>query len=272
MKILKTSAIILSIIFLAAGSIFIIVRRFSFNEIPIETETAPVAAETAYEPEIPAPTKIIAENVPTPTEFPAPTPTPAPEIIFDPEPEPEPEPVKLQLTSRPARMRIPALSADAEIIDTGFDETETMEIADSAHLISWLREGAIPGNDGSAILGGHNRWKGEIGQLINLDSLEVGDAMEIDYFDGTTLTFYCESVFVYALATAPAAHIMDGGGEARVTVITCKDPYNPSTGTSDYRIIAVFKKEGDFILPDPPVTPFPTLTPEDLSSAEADSS
>jgi hypothetical protein len=68
-----------------------------------------------------------------------------------------------------------------------------------------------------------------------------------------------ESVFVYALATAPADLIMYAGGDARVTVITCKAPFNTRTGTSDNRIVAVFKEESVFEIPDPPIEPFPPL-------------
>jgi hypothetical protein len=64
-------------------------------------------------------------------------------------------------------------------------------------------------------------------------------------------------VFVYVLATAPADIIMDLTGDARVTIITCKAPFNPNTGTSDNRIVATFREESVFEIPDPPITPFP---------------
>ena len=184
--------------------------------------------------------------------------------VRTPAPEPEPEPPVLRVTAPPVRMRIPALSVDADIEATGYDDTETMMIVPSADILSWLQEGPIPGNAGNAILGGHNRWKGTEGQLLYLDELQIGDGMEIDYADGTGLRFRLESVFVYPLATADADTIMDLEGEARVTVITCKDPYNPATGTSDNRIIAIFKEESDFVFPDPPIEPFPLLTEEEL--------
>ena len=188
----------------------------------------------------------------------------APVDAQTPAPEPEPEPPVLRVTAPPVRMRIPALSVDADVEATGFDDTETMMIVPSADILSWLQEGPIPGNAGNAILGGHNRWKGATGQLLYLDELQIGDEMEIDYADGTGLSFRLESVFVYPLATADADTIMDLEGEARVTVITCKDPYNPATGTSDNRIIAIFKEESDFLFPDPPIEPFPLLTEEEL--------
>ena len=193
-----------------------------------------------------------------PTPAPAPAPSPdVPALNVQP-PEPEPEPEKPQIEAWPVWMHIPAIGVDAEIQDAGTDyEADSMEILPSAHIITWWRESAIPGNDGNALFGGHNRWRREIGQLFELDKLEVGDEMEILYADGTSLNFRLESVFVYLLATAPAEAIMDVEGDARVTIITCKDPFNPSTGTSDNRIIATFKPEEGFEIPDPPIEPFP---------------
>jgi sortase (surface protein transpeptidase) len=52
---------------------------------------------------------------------------------------------------------------------------------------------------------------------------------------------------------------MDYYGDARVTLITCKGPFNPSAGTSDNRIVATFKEVSVFVVPDPPIAPFPPL-------------
>ena len=186
------------------------------------------------------------------------TPTSGTPVSESPREESTPEPEKEPLVAQPVWMYIPALNVDAEIQDTGTDYIlDSMEIFPSGSIISWWRESAIPGNEGNAIFGGHNRWGGANGQLLYLDTLEIGDELEIVYADGSNLKFRLESVFVYALATAPGSVIMDVSGDARVTIITCKDPFNPRTGTSDNRIIAIFKPEDGFVIPDPPILPFP---------------
>jgi len=173
-----------------------------------------------------------------------------------PPPQPEDTPY-LALVSPPARMRIPALSLDYEIRGTDPDEAGNMQIVPALPVISWFKASPIPGNKGNAILGGHNTWNGEYSRLFTLDKLEIGDEMDIEYTDGTSIKFLLESVFVYALKTAPADQIMDVGGDARVTLITCKGPFNTETGTSDNRIVATFKEERLFVFPDPPIEPFP---------------
>ena len=166
------------------------------------------------------------------------------------------------LTSLPVRMRIPALSLDYEIRGTGADSKGTMQIVPALEMVSWFTRSAIPGNEGNAIFGAHNTWGGVRSKVFTLDELEIGDEMEIDYADGTTLKFLLESVFVYELRTAPAHLIMDVRGDARATLITCKWPFNTTTGTSDNRIVAIFKEESVFITPDPPIEPFPPREPQ----------
>ena len=195
---------------------------------------------------------------PAPSPVPTPVPTPTPEPTGSPElPEFFLPPGERQITELPVRMRIPALSLDYEIQSTGADRNGTMQVAPGIEVISWFDRSAIPGNEGNSIFGGHNSWSGVSSKIYTLDKLEIGELMEIDYDDGTCLRFFLESVFVYALKTAPSHLIMDPDGDARVTLITCKAPFNTVTGTSDNRIVAIFKEESVFVFPDPPIEKFP---------------
>jgi len=186
-------------------------------------------------------------------------PEPEPEPELEPEPEPEPDLPREPITSLPSNMRIPALALDYRIESMGADHNHTMMIYPALDVISWFDRSAIPGNEGNAIFGGHNMWRGERSQIFDLDLLEVGDELEIGFEDGTSLRFLLESVFVYALKTAPAHLIMDPDGEPRLTLITCKPPFNRVTGTSDYRIVAIFREDGIFEIPDPPIEKFPLM-------------
>ena len=173
-------------------------------------------------------------------------------------PEPPPEvPVVSYITSLPVRVIIPNLSLDYEIRSMGADRRGNMEVAPFLAVTSWFNRSPIPGNRGNAILAGHNAWRVERSRLFTLDTLRVGDYMEIEYADGSSLSFRLESVFVYPLLTAPAELIMDVGGESRVTLITCKGPFSRTMGTSENRIVAIFKEESIFVIPVPPIQPFP---------------
>jgi len=212
-----------------------------------------------YDPPDPDETSHIpATLTPTPSPSPAPAPTLEPEPPGDAElPDFFAPAEERQITEMPARMRIPALSLDYMIKSMGADENGTMQVAPGIEVVSWFNRSAIPGNEGNAIFGAHNSWSGVRSKVYKLDGLEIGDEMEIEYEDGTCLVFLLESVFVYELRTAPAHLIMDTEGDARLTLITCKAPFNTVTGTSDNRIVAIFKEESIFVYPDPPVKKFP---------------
>ena len=202
-----------------------------------------------------------------PEELPSPAPSPDPLPSLEPEePEteepPEEEEVPLPvLTSLPVRMRIPALELDYPVQSMGADASGTMQVAPGLEVVSWFDRSAIPGNEGNAIFGGHNMWRGVRSPVFYLDELEIGDELVIDYDDGTSMRFLLESVFVYELRLAPSHLIMDPSGEQRLTLITCKPPFNTARGTSDNRIVAIFKEESVFVIPDPPVEKFPPRDP-----------
>ena len=216
-------------------ALIICLALFSFMHPAQETPLD--APESAAPIEAPSPDDTpVAALVVTPHK-PSPKPEPEPEPELEQEPEPEP------LKEWPVWMYIPALRVDAEITDTGIDyAVNSMEVAPSGEIISWWRDSSIPGNAGNSIFASHNRWSGKKGQLFDMDTLQRGDVLVIVYADGSSRSFYLESVIVYALATAPASEIMDLRGEAKITIITCKAPFNPNTGTSDNRIVAVFKE------------------------------
>ena len=217
-------------------------------------EASPDPAPEATDPPQPA-----ATNPPQPDpDYTIESPSPSPEEFQEDEPVVA---VDLNLKSPPVRVRIPVLKLDYEVQPTGADRYGTMEIYPALEVISWFNISSIPGNPGNAILGGHNTWRGGRSRLFTLNDMRIGDEMEIFYADGSSLTFRLESVFIYALRSAPADLIMDCTGVARVTIITCKGPYNRVLGTSDNRIVAIFKEESVFVIPDPPIIPFPPRSP-----------
>ncbi len=193
---------------------------------------------------------------PSVSETPEP-PSPEPSVFDTPSAEPSPS---AEIISEPVWVIIPAIGTDAELAGTERDEKAgSMAIYPSASVISWYKERPIPGNEGNAILAGHNKWKGEKGAVADLGALEIGDEMTIRYNDGSERLFLLESLFEYELKTAPSGEIMSGDGPARVTVITCSGKFNTKLGTSENRLVAVFKPAEVFVTPEPPITPIPTV-------------
>ena len=247
MRIPRTRNIITLVFMLA---VMLLITTLQRNlPVPPEEEYLSPPLETSV------PTPPPPESPETPSSSAQPAPTPAPT------PEPTPEP----FTAHPVRMKIPALKLDCPVEATQHNEAlDTMNIAPDAQIISWYDRSAIPGNPGNAIFGGHNRWSKKNGALLYLDKLEPGDSMTLDFEDGTTRDFILESAHVYYLPTAPSDEIMTlcpAEALPRLTIITCKDPFNKTWGTSANRIVAIFRPAEGYVLPEPRPTPFPTVEP-----------
>lgn len=198
-------------------------------------------------------------SLPQSSDTPPPSRSPSSLRSFTPPVLETPSPTPEVITAEPVRILIPAIGVDAEMVGTEKDEKlNTMAIDPSASTVSWYRERVIPGNEGNAILGGHNKWKGQKGVIADLGKLTIGDELTILYEDGTARRFCLESIFEYAYKTAPGNEIMSRDGPARITIITCSGTFNTVMGTSENRLVAIFRPEEVFVTPDPPVTPFPT--------------
>lgn len=89
----------------------------------------------------------------------------------------------------PRIIRIPKLSLQARIysVKTNLsgDVTPTSNIFD----VSWLESSARPGASGAALLAGFTAGASKDGAFARLDSLTVGDPIQIELGDGTLLAF-----------------------------------------------------------------------------------
>ena len=160
------------------------------------------------------------------TAAPPPTPTPLPEFA---------DPVKIYFTSA---------EIESEIVPVGQTETGAMDAPASAVLAGWYENGPSPGEAGNAIIDGHVRWKGKLGNFAHLRDMAVGEEVVIEYADGSFHYFTAVSVDVYRLDNFPD-HVMklDIGGEPRMTLITCLGDYNSAIGTSESRVVVICREQ-----------------------------
>lgn len=143
--------------------------------------------------------------------------------------------------SKPTKLEIPSLKESAQIKEVGLTHNGAMETVRGAKTVGWYKFGAIPGENGNALLAGHRDWYREMGTFFKLDKMKEGDELIISFDDESTQTFQLVSNTMYPLDAVPE-EIMAVEGESRVTLITCGGIFNKNTGTYDSRVVAVFKK------------------------------
>jgi len=178
--------------------------------------TSVVAPSTSAEPPAaavqPAP---LPEAVPLPEAAPAPAPAPVP----DPAP------------AAPARIELPTLGVDTDVVPVGVDVNGLMDIPQDVDTVGWYRYGPAPGAAaGSAVLSGHvDDYRQGVGVFGRIGDLGPGDTVRIVDEAGVTREFSVLSREEWSKGEVPLDRIFDRAGQSRLVLITCGGSFNSST-------------------------------------------
>nr|WP_272945331.1 class F sortase [Paenibacillus gorillae] len=109
--------------------------------------------------------------------------------------------------------------------------------------MEWYKFGAMPGQEGNAILAGHRDWKGSFGNFRDIEKLDVGDVVTIRFDKGSKKIFNVALNNTYRLDDVPEM-VMDLAGDSRVTLITCGGRFDKKFAGYQNTIVIVLKGEG----------------------------
>ncbi|OHX49333.1 hypothetical protein BB776_00915 [Planococcus salinarum] len=137
----------------------------------------------------------------------------------------------------PAVIDIPAIDAQAEIINVGLTEDGAMEAPASIYEIGWYALGTKPGSAGNAVMAGHVDGLDSPGTFFNLKKLEKGDEIHITGTEGEQLTFVVTEKKSYAPDDAPLEKIFGASSGANLNLITCTGTFNADTGDYEERLV-----------------------------------
>ena len=122
----------------------------------------------------------------------------------------------------PARIRIPQLGVDAEVVDTGVDSGDyTLEVPPTGEVVAWYRHGPSPGDPGSSVLAGHVDYNGQRGVFFELRLLEPGATFEVEDEEGTTRSFRVVDRRQVPKEDLPKANVLKTGGPPTLVLVTC---------------------------------------------------
>lgn len=127
----------------------------------------------------------------------------------------------------PIGLTIGALEVStAEVLAVGAEDNGDMEIP-PADKVGWYQFGASPGDPvGSAVLAAHIAYDGENGVFVDLDDLELGSLIQVEYDDGSIVEFIATEKEQYDKDQLPRASIFDRSGEPQLVLITCGGDFN----------------------------------------------
>ena len=132
--------------------------------------------------------------------------------------------------SPPVRVEIPAIGVSSRLIRLGLHADGTMEVPRDYDLAGWFTGGAMPGEDGPAVISGHVDSKSGPAVFYRLRDLRRGDAVRVRRADGRWLAFEVTGSARYAKAEFPTEAVFGPVTGPVLRLITCGGAFDRSSG------------------------------------------
>lgn len=201
------------------------------------TDPVEVAPETGREP----------SSSPTSTSSPSPATTPSDQPAgiasqVAPAPESTWEDVPASRGLDPARIRIPSIGVDAEVIDLGLNPDGTLEVPGDFADTGWFSRGPQPGRYGASVIAGHIDSTDGPAVFFRLDELVTGDQVIVEGPGGDTVTFQVETVEQFAKDSFPTERVYSFTRHPTLRLVTCGGPFDDTIGHYEDNVIAFARR------------------------------
>lgn len=170
----------------------------------------------------------------------APTDSPAPAIAEAvPLPaSPSPGPVPPARGDPPARLTVPDLGLDEELIDLGIGTDGTMEVPQDFSRVGWFTGGGRPGGIGPTVIAGHVDSAVGPAVFYELGLLQAGDRFSVTDVTGATFAYEVYRAEDFAKNEFPTAEVFGALLDDEVRLITCTGLFDESIGHyEDNRVV-----------------------------------
>ena len=201
---------------------------------------APALVPLAARPAAAAPAPVAAAPALVPL---APRPAAAPAALVPLSPRPAVAPAPLApaapiTAARPAGLVVPAAGIDAGGVGTlGLDEIGELQAPATPNDVGWYRDGATPGDPGTAVLVGHvDSYRGP-GVFWHLRNLRPGDTIDVPRSDGTVAHFGVDAVETVDKDAFPTERVYAPTAGPSLRLITCGGPFDRSARSYEDNVV-----------------------------------
>ena len=147
-------------------------------------------------------------------------------------------PVVQATSTLPARLIIPSLSIDARVQHVGRTAAGLMGDPSNFTDVAWYKNGPAPGQEGSAVIGGHlDNALALNGVFKHLSDLKVGQEVEVQTAVGKMLHFRVTRTEIYPYDKVPLNELFTKTGGAYLNLVTCNGTWLPKQRTYDHRLV-----------------------------------
>jgi LPXTG-site transpeptidase (sortase) family protein len=138
----------------------------------------------------------------------------------------------------PVRLRIPIINVDSAIEDAYVTSDGRIDSRPGSANVSWFSLGPLPGEIGSAVIGGnYGEINGEPFVFDNLSQLKIGDNVYIENDKGETLAFLVKSTRYFERNDDVSSVFMSEDGRAHLNLITYEGVWNQENESSPDRLV-----------------------------------
>lgn len=138
--------------------------------------------------------------------------------------------------ARPARVRIPSIDVDADLVDLGLNPDRSMEVPEFGDA-GWYAPGPRPGAPGPAVIAAHVDSVDGPDVFFRLTELQRGDRIIVDHVDGTRSTFVVRSSHQRDKDDLPVERIWNDTDRAVLRLITCGGTFDEQQRSYDSNVI-----------------------------------
>lgn len=143
----------------------------------------------------------------------------------------------------PIRLTIPTIGVNSVLEYVGLTPQGAVAVPAGPMHAAWFYLGPTPGEDGSAVIVGHDGWKDGIPAVFdNLYELKKGDKVYVEDDTGVTTTFVVSGIQTYNQYADATAVFSSNDGEAHLNLITCEGVWNAATQSYSNRIVVFTDK------------------------------
>jgi sortase (surface protein transpeptidase) len=139
-------------------------------------------------------------------------------------------PVRARKPSQPVRVEIPSIGVSSRLVRLGLNADGTMEVPRDYGLAGWFTGGAMPGQDGPAVISGHVDSKSGPAVFYRLRDLRPGDIIRVRRAAGDWLAFEVTGTARYAKAEFPTEAVFGPVTGPVLRLITCGGDFDRASG------------------------------------------
>ena len=133
-------------------------------------------------------------------------------------------------------LKIPKIGVDAIIKEMGVTSEGAMAVPGNRVEVGWFRFGTRPGEQRSAVTGGHSRYASGAGVFAHLDQLQKGDVVRVVSPEGVSISFVVRDMQTYN-AMDEDTGIFESADGVHLNLITCSGDWDPVTKSYTTRLV-----------------------------------